>query len=123
MAYVYAAIFHLNNDGSYTITFPDLPGCISEGKTLNESMYMAQSALAQWIRYLEDEGQEIPKATLKEAYREKEGEFINYICADVKDAHAVKRTISIPRWLDDKAKFEGLSLSKILQDTLQERFG
>jgi predicted RNase H-like HicB family nuclease len=123
MAYIYPAVFHLNKDESYTITYPDLPGCISEGKTLNEAMYMAQSALAQWIRYLEDEGEEIPKASSIENIKAKKGVFINYICADIKDAHAVKRTISIPRWLDNKAKIAGISLSKVLQDTLAERFG
>jgi predicted RNase H-like HicB family nuclease len=123
MAYVYPAVFHLNEDGSHTIIYPDLPGCISEGKTLSEAMYMAQSALAQWIRYLEDEGEEIPKASSIEKIKVKKDEFVNYICADIKDAHAVKRTISIPRWIDDKAKFEGISLSKVLQETLSERFG
>jgi predicted RNase H-like HicB family nuclease len=52
MEHTYPAIFHLNGDGSYTITFPDLPGCISEGKSLGNAIYMAQSALTQWIEYL-----------------------------------------------------------------------
>ena len=33
-AFVYPGVFHKNSDGSYTVTFPDLPGCISEGKSL-----------------------------------------------------------------------------------------
>ena len=33
MEYVYPAVFHPNDDGSITITYPDLPGCISEGKS------------------------------------------------------------------------------------------
>lgn len=47
--YVYPAIFHRNEDDSFSITYPDLPGCISEGKSLGNAMYMAQSALTQWI--------------------------------------------------------------------------
>ena len=44
--YIYPAVFHLNrDDGSYTITFPDLPGCISEGKSLGNAITMAASAL------------------------------------------------------------------------------
>ncbi|MDR2089390.1 MAG: type II toxin-antitoxin system HicB family antitoxin, partial [Clostridiales Family XIII bacterium] len=50
--YVYPAKFHANSDGSYTITYPDLPGCISEGKSVGNAVYMAQSALFQWIDYL-----------------------------------------------------------------------
>ena len=36
--YVYPAVFHANEDGTYTIIFPDLPGCISEGKSLGNAM-------------------------------------------------------------------------------------
>ena len=60
MECIYPAVFHANDDGSYTITFPDLPGCISEGKSLGNALNMAQSALSQWIEYLMDENQEIP---------------------------------------------------------------
>ena len=45
MEYVYPAIFDKNTDGSYTVMYPDLPGCISEGKTLGNALSMAQSAL------------------------------------------------------------------------------
>jgi predicted RNase H-like HicB family nuclease len=62
MEYVYPAIFHKNEDESYTIVYPDLPGCVSEGKTLGNAMYMAQSALTQWICCLADKKQEIPNA-------------------------------------------------------------
>ena len=61
--YVYPALFHPNEDGTFTITYPDLPGCISEGKSLGNAMYMAQSALSQWIEYLLDKKQEIPPAS------------------------------------------------------------
>ena len=63
MDYIYPAVFRANNDGSYKITYPDLPGCISEGKSLANAMAMAQSALKQWIGYLNDGNQEIPQAS------------------------------------------------------------
>ncbi|MCI8894190.1 MAG: hypothetical protein HFI41_05975 [Lachnospiraceae bacterium] len=63
MEYVYPAIFQQNEDGSYTITYPYLPGCISEGKSLGSAMFMAQSALTQWIEYLTDKKLEIEKKT------------------------------------------------------------
>jgi len=61
MEYVYPAIFHKNTDESYTVMYPDLPGCISEGKTLGNALSMAQSALKQWIGYLLDKELEIPQ--------------------------------------------------------------
>jgi predicted RNase H-like HicB family nuclease len=97
MDYVYPAIFHHNEDGGYTVIYPDLPGCISEGKNLGNAMYMAQSALAQWISYLTDKKQVIPKASPIENIKITSGEFVNLLCADVKDGRALKRTVSIPR--------------------------
>jgi len=121
MEYVYPAIFHKNEDESYTIVYPDLPGCISEGKTLGNAMYMAQSALTQWIGYLTDKKQEIPKASSVQEVKTSTCEFVNLIRADVKDGRAVKRTVSIPKWMDDKVVQSGLSLSRVLQDALSER--
>jgi predicted RNase H-like HicB family nuclease len=121
MEYVYPAIFHKNKDESYTITYPDLPGCISEGKTLGNAMYMAQSALTQWIGYLADKKQEIPSASSSRKIKTSNGDFVNLICAEVKDEKAVKRTVSIPKWMDDKVIQSGLSLSRVLQDALGER--
>ena len=121
MEYVYPAIFHKNDDESYTVVYPDLPGCISEGKTLGNAMYMAQSALTQWIGYLTDKKQEIPIASSIHEVKTSSSEFVNLICADVKDGRAVKRTVSIPKWMDDKVIHSGLSLSRVLQDALSER--
>ena len=119
--YVYPAIFHPNEDGSFTITYRDLPGCISEGKSLGTAMYMAQSALIQWIEYLTDKKQEIPTARNLNEIETFQNEFVSLIRADVKDGRAVKRTVSIPKWMDDKVSEAGLSLSRVLQDALKER--
>ena len=119
--YVYPAIFHPNDDGSYTITYPDLPGCISEGKSLGNAVYMAQTALTQWIEYLTDKKQAIPSASDLKSIDLSPEEFVSLIRADVKDGRAVKRTVSIPKWMDDKVTETGLSLSRVLQDALKER--
>lgn len=119
--YVYPAVFHSNADGSFTVTYPDLPGCISEGKSLGNAMYMAQSALTQWVEYLTDKKQPIPHASSSESIETAQGDFVNLIRADVKDGRAVRRTVSIPKWMDDKAIESGFSLSRILQDALKEK--
>jgi predicted RNase H-like HicB family nuclease len=121
MEFVYPAIIHKNDDESYTITYPDLPGCISEGKSLENAMYMAQRALYQWLGYMNDNNQEMPLASPVSDIKIDENEFVNFICVQVKDKHAVKRTVSIPKWMDDKAARAGLSLSRVLQDALSER--
>jgi len=122
MEYIYPAVFHPNEDGSFTITFPDFPGCISEGKSLGNALYMAQSALTQWIAYLEDEGEKILLPTPLSCVQLEEGEFCNLIRAETKDTRAVRRTVSIPRWMDDEVAKRGISYSRVLQDTLSDRF-
>ncbi len=119
--YVYPALFHPNEDGTYIVTYPDLPGCISEGKSLGNAMYMAQAALAQWIEYLTDKKQPIPSASNIKSMETDPDDFINLIRADVKDRRAVRRTVSIPKWMDDKVIETGLSLSRVLQDALNEK--
>lgn len=119
--YVYPAIFHQNDDGSYTIVYPDLPGCISEGKSIGQAMRMAESALTQWIEYLIDAKQEIPCASSHHDIIPGKDEMVNLIRANVKDNHAVKRTVSLPKWLDQEAAEAGLSLSRVLQEALRER--
>ena len=119
--YVYPAVFHPNADGSYTILYPDLPGCISEGKSMGNALYMAQAALTQWLGYLTDKGETIPAASALADVTTDEGEFVNLIRADIRDNRAVRRTVSIPKWMDEKASEKGLSLSGVLRDALRER--
>ena len=117
--YVYPALFHANDDGSYTITFPDLPGCISEGKSIANAM--AQSALTQWVEYMADKNLSLPAASAISDISTTQNEFVNLIRVEIKDTRAVRRTVSIPKWMDDLVSESGLSLSRVLQDALRER--
>ena len=119
--FVYPAVFHTNEDGSFTITYPDLPGCISEGNSLGNAMYMAQAALTQWIEYLMDKKEPILTASDLKSIKTMPDEFVTLIRADIRDKRAVKRTVSIPKWMDDQVTESGLSLSRVLQDALKKR--
>ncbi len=120
--YVYPALFHLNqDDGSYTITFPDLPGCISEGKSLENALYMAQDALRVWLGYALDQGETLPAPSSIHQVNAGPDEFVNLVRAVVQDNRAVRRTVSIPKWMDDQVSAAGISLSKVLQEALKAR--
>ncbi|MCL2661938.1 MAG: type II toxin-antitoxin system HicB family antitoxin [Oscillospiraceae bacterium] len=121
MNYIYPAIFSSNDDGSYTITYPDLKGCISEGKDLENAMVMAQSALSQWLEYLDSDKQEFPKPSEIIEITVEGNEFTSLIRADIRDSRAVKRTVSLPKWMDEKVSEMGLSLSRVLQDALAKK--
>ena len=121
MDFVYPALFHPNKDGSITITYPDLPGCVSEGKNLTNAMYMAQDALKQWLEYQMDRGSDIPPASAIGDVKTESGEFANLIFTEARDSRAVRRTISIPKWMDERVRELGLSLSRITQDALRDK--
>ncbi len=123
--YVYPAAFHPNDDGSYTVSFPDLPGCITEGKGLADAMYMAQDALEMWLWYTEDHKEAIPAPTMNLAVTAPE--FVNLICADTteyrkkNDTRAIKKTLTIPAWLNTAALEHNINFSQVLQDALKDR--
>ena len=123
MKYVYPAIFEIADEGGFVVSFPDLPGCYSQGVTLGEAFSMAQSALTQWLEYLMDKKLSIPSASgIADLKYDGEG-FVNLVLADVKDGRAVQRSVSIPKWMDDKVIESGLSLSRVLQDALLQKLG
>ncbi len=119
--YIYPAVFHPNEDGSYTVIFPDLPGCITEGKDLDNAMHMAQDVLSAWVEYAVESGEPIAPASRPQDIDLNTNEFTNLTCVDLKDSRAVRRTVSIPKWMDDKVSEAGLSLSRVLQDALKAR--
>ena len=118
MKYVYAAIFEAADEGGYAVYFPDLPGCHSQGESLYEALVFAQSALAQWIEYLKEKNMPIPAPSDINGIEFDGVGFINFVHAYVKDGRAVKRTVSIPKWMDEQVAASGLSLSRVLQDAL-----
>jgi len=85
MKYVYPAIFHAGEDGWYSIRFPDLPGCYSQGKSLPEAMELAQAALSEWLQYLADENEYIPNSTsITDIETEGPTEFATLIYAETR---------------------------------------
>ena len=121
MEYIYPALFSQNDDKTYTITFPDLPGCISEGKSLENALRMAHSALTQWVDYLKESNEELPVASNIMGLSAENNQFLSLVTADYRNTSAVKRTVSLPYWMDEKAGNAGLSLSKVLQDALAQK--
>jgi predicted RNase H-like HicB family nuclease len=123
MEYVYPAIFYDSGAGGHTVIFPDLPGCMTQGDGLSQAIYMAEKALAQWIEYLSDKKMDIPAASAIGSVTAEAGEFVTLIRCKVGDSKAVRRTVSIPKWMDIRVTEDGLSLSRVLQDALTARLG
>ena len=135
MISMYPACFYHDDDG-YTVVFPDLNYLATDGKTLEEAMDHAVDCLAGYIYLEKKDGNPIPDASdisdidaLKIA-RDLDPEddpknyFVNYVNVDV-DAYAkqhfeksVKKTLTIPAWLNQLAMENNVNFSKVLQDAL-----
>jgi predicted RNase H-like HicB family nuclease len=57
----YIALVHKDADSDFGVSFPDLPGCVTAGATLDEARDMAEEALAFHIEGLEQDGEAIPE--------------------------------------------------------------
>lgn len=124
MLKVYPAIFH-KEDG-YWVEFPDLVGCQSCGNIIEETIEMAEEALGLYLADCVENKKALPKSSDISALSVTDG-FINYIGVDVdkyrRNTKAVKKTLSIPAWLAEEAEKNHVSLSRVLQDGLKEKFG
>lgn len=128
MKYVYPAIFTTLEDG-YSVKIPALPGCITEGDDLANAIEMARDAAAMWLSMSEDSNEQIPEAVPLDATQLMENQFISLIDADTmayrieNDSRAVKKTLTIPSWLNQKAEKAGVNFSQVLQAALRDCLG
>ncbi len=60
MKHYYPAVFEKAEEGGYTVLVPDMPGCITEGDTLEQAMWMVQDAIGCWLNDVEEK--DYPKA-------------------------------------------------------------
>lgn len=127
MKYVYPAIFTPLPSGEYDVRIPDLPGGVTCGKDLADAIEMAEDAIAMWLCDAEDNQETIP--TPSEKLIVDPPQFVNLIVADTgkyrreNDYRAVKKTLSIPSWLNAKAEKAGVNFSQILQEALKNHLG
>lgn len=119
MLFVYPAVFHKENN-SYWVEFPDLEGCQTYGDTLNETMGFAQEALTGYWLTLLEQGKQIAAPSDISTMHLDEG-FTTLVSCDInqyKDTKAVKKTLTIPSWLNDQATSMGINFSQVLQEAL-----
>lgn len=124
MKYVYPAIFTLENN-QYLVSVPDLPGCHTFGDDLPEAIEMTRDAISMWLCMAEDAGEAIP-APSPHLTAPQTG-FVSYVDADtleyrrMTDSKAVKKTLSVPAYLNSMAERANINFSAVLQDALRSR--
>lgn len=123
MLLIYPAIFH-NEDCNYWVEFPDLEGCQSCGRDLPETMELAQEALGLYIASKLDNKEPIPQASDITKLQTSDG-VVSYVSCEInkyrKKTKAIKKTLTIPEWLNEEAENKHINFSSVLQEALLEK--
>lgn len=134
MLSAYPACFFKEESG-YSVVFPDLNDLSTCGETLDESLRMAVDCLAGYLYWLKKDGETAPAPSSVDAIRladvaaelevSMDGAFVNIITVDVEEyakthfEKAVKKTLTIPAWLNTAALEQNINFSQVLQDALK----
>lgn len=127
--YLFPAIFTQEQNGIYSVKFPDLESCYTQGDNLQDAYEMAEDALCLCLYDMEESNIEIPKALIPSKINTPANSFISLIAANTMEYRklnsnsAVKKTLTIPQWLNTMAEREGINFSSVLQSSLKKRLG
>lgn len=120
----YPAVFHKAEEGGFWITFPDFPECMTQGDDMDEAYSMAVDALGLCLADMEKEHMPFPSASAPDSVKLDAGAFLAVVEFDMlayKKRHSsasVKKTLSIPEWLNEEALALNVNFSQVLQDAL-----
>ncbi len=124
--YLFPAIFTQEENG-VSIEFPDIPGCLPCADTMEEAVKNAKEALGLHLYGMEEDGEEIPKPSKITDLQIPSGStlcmidvFMPVFRENVRRA-TVKKTLTIPYWLNAEAERLGINFSQTLQDALKQQ--
>ena len=133
MLSIYPACF-FKDDTGYSVVFPDLNWLATNGSTESEALNMAVDCLAGYLYTLKKEGEQTPAASAigdvslesvaKELDADTNGAFINMVSVDVAEyakthfEKSVRKTLTIPAWLNAAAQEKNINFSQVLQEAL-----
>ena len=125
MKYVYPACFYKEEIG-YSVLFADFE-CATQGDDLPEAIAMAAEAAAGWIMGCLAQDEHLPAASAPESIRLDDGGFVSMVYIDLDelkvyhDKKPVKKTLTIPSWLNQAAERKSINFSATLKDALIEK--
>ena len=124
-SYEFIAVFDYQKDG-INIKFPDLQEAISCASTTEEAIKNAKEVLELVLYHREEENIEIPDSTpLEDIKCTKNEKTVNIsvwmpLVRNEMEEQAVKKTLTIPQWLNKLAEAQNVNFSKVLQSALKE---
>ncbi|MDY3906598.1 MAG: type II toxin-antitoxin system HicB family antitoxin [Lawsonibacter sp.] len=124
----YPVVFHPEEVG-YSVSVPDIDGCFTQGDDMNEAVSMVQEAMGLMLEDYFDSDQPFPAPSAPDSIHLEQGEFVAMVEFDEleyrkqRERQAVKKTLSIPGWLNNLAEKAGINFSQVLQEALKQRLG
>ena len=126
--YVYPAIFEKDGD-LFSVRFPDLESCYTQGDDIVDALEMAQDVLCLTLYDMEEKEKDLPSPSEYNAIAAPSGGFVSLVSCDTLeyrkyyDKRAIKKTLTIPAWLNTIAERKGVNFSSVLQHALIEYLG
>jgi len=129
MKYVYPVTLSPEADGTYSVWVEDLLGCATQGNDLADAIDAVKDAMEGWLYGAEKQGEAIPIPTPAASIPLEPGEFVSFVVADtdvyrrIVESFSVRKNLTIPSWLAEKADAANVNYSQILQEGLIARLG
>jgi predicted RNase H-like HicB family nuclease len=123
--YVYPAIFTRENDGGYSVFFPDIESCYTSGDDMADALAMAEDVLCLMLYDMEKEGKDIPPPSNSKTIQTDDKSVVSLVGCDTEfyrrfyENKSVKKTLSIPMWLNERAERANINFSGVLQAALK----
>ena len=124
--YVYPAVFTQEDNGMYSVEFRDLESCYTGGDDISDAVLNAQDVLSMTLYRYERERKAIPEPSNMLDIKVEDKSFVSYIVGDIEtyrrmhNNKAVKKTLTIPEWMNEAAIAQNINFSQVLQDALTE---
>lgn len=127
MKYAYPACFYQEDDGRFSVEFADFE-LATFGDDLADAIYMAADAAAGRILSMLNDGEKLPQpSNIKKIKPEDSSGFVSMVYIDLEkqkanyDESPVKKTLTIPSWLNKAAEKKNVNFSSTLKEALIEK--
>ena len=123
--YVYPAILIQEENGQYSVNFPDIKNCYTGGDDMADALEMAEDVLCLALYDMEKEGKAIPPPSDSKTVKTDENGVISLVRCDTDfyrryyENKSVKKTLTVPMWLNERAERANINFSGILQEALK----
>lgn len=122
----YLAVMEPSENGSYSVSFPDLPGCFSYGADLEEASRMAAEAASLHVYGLEQDNEPVPAPSLSLPKEVTDGNVVVSVTIHPdlyrlkRDNERIKTNITLPAWLKRIAEENKVNYSRLLESALMD---